>query len=211
MNPSQRWEEVDALLAEVMARPREERESWLEFTTSGDPELRAEVLALLASIDEAPRRIGEAALELLPALDNTDLSITAQAARVFESLDRPLEPGTRLGAYEIVREIGRGGMGAVYLARRADAAFERAVAVKLVRDARDTLQWRQRFRAEQRILAALEHPNIARLYDTGIAEGERPYLVMEYVEGTRLDQAAQVARWPIRPRTPFSARRALLP
>ena len=82
-----------------------------------------------------------------------------------------------------MRELGRGGMGAVYLAERADEEFEQRVAIKLVRRGMDTDEIVRRFRAERQILAHLDHPNIARLLDGGTTEDGRPYFVMEYVEG----------------------------
>jgi serine/threonine-protein kinase len=92
--------------------------------------------------------------------------------------------GARIGAYELLEEIGRGGMGAVYLARRADGVFERNVAIKLLcrRDAHVL----ERFRQERQVLASLNHPNIARLYDGGVSDGSQPYIVMEHVDGVPL-------------------------
>src|SRR5262249_59694234 len=86
------------------------------------------------------------------------------------------------GPYRLVREIGQGGMGSVYLAVRADHTFERQVAVKFVRHGLDS-ELRRRFDAERRILARLEHPYIARLLDAGQTASGQPYLVMEYVQG----------------------------
>ncbi len=93
----------------------------------------------------------------------------------------------RLGAYRVLRSLGRGGMGEVFLAERADGAFEGRVALKLVSPdgSEETLQ---RFRAERQTLANLEHPHIARLLDAGTTEDDRPYLVMEHVDGVRIDQ-----------------------
>jgi non-specific serine/threonine protein kinase/serine/threonine-protein kinase len=91
--------------------------------------------------------------------------------------------GQRLGAYELIREIGRGGMGTVYLARRADEEFEKEVAIKLLKRGTDTDEVLRRFRAERQILARLEHPNIARLLDAGTSDDGLPYFVMEYVVG----------------------------
>src|SRR5688572_1588422 len=91
--------------------------------------------------------------------------------------------GQRLGAYELIREIGRGGMGTVYLARRADQEFEKEVAIKLLKRGTDTDEVLRRFRAERQILARLEHPNIARLLDAGTSDDGLPYFVMEYVVG----------------------------
>jgi serine/threonine protein kinase len=89
----------------------------------------------------------------------------------------------RIGPYKIVREIAYGGMGAVYLAERADDQYRRQVAIKLIRRDMDTEFILQRFRNERQILAALDHPNIARLFDGGTTTDGLPYLVMEYVDG----------------------------
>ena len=96
--------------------------------------------------------------------------------------------GARIGPYRLVGELGRGGMGTVYLAERADGQFEQQVAIKFVRQGRFRDDLRRRFRHEQQILASLKHPNIARLYDGGITDDGSPYLVMEYVEGVSIDQ-----------------------
>jgi non-specific serine/threonine protein kinase/serine/threonine-protein kinase len=89
----------------------------------------------------------------------------------------------RIGAYRLIRELGRGGMGAVYLASRADDQFEKLVAIKVVVRGLDTDFAIQRFRAERQILASLDHPNIARLLDGGTTTDGRPFFVMEYIEG----------------------------
>jgi serine/threonine-protein kinase len=97
------------------------------------------------------------------------------------------EEGGSLGPYRLLREIGSGGMGTVYLARREDEHYERDVAIKVLRSGLASTQARHRFIAERQILARLEHPNIARLYDGGSTDDGRPYLVMELVEGLPLD------------------------
>lgn len=91
--------------------------------------------------------------------------------------------GRRIGAYQLIREIGRGGMGTVYLARRADDAFQGEVAVKLITPALNVGEIGWRFKRERHILAQLNHPNIARLLDGGKTEDGWPYLVMEYIPG----------------------------
>lgn len=100
--------------------------------------------------------------------------------------DGSLLIGQRLGDYELVRELGRGGMGAIYLARRADEEFEKEVAIKVLKRGTDTDEVLRRFRAERQILARLEHPNIARLLDAGTTADGLPYFVMEYVAGARI-------------------------
>src|SRR5436305_1850622 len=98
-----------------------------------------------------------------------------------------LEPESRLGPYRLLRRLGDGGMGTVYLARREDEHYERDVAVKVIRSGAQSPEALHRFFAERQILARLEHPDIARLYDGGSTEAGRPYLVMELVEGLPVD------------------------
>ncbi len=94
-----------------------------------------------------------------------------------------LPPPARIGPYRVVEEIGRGGMGAVYLAERVDGQFEQSVAVKLMRGGLDSTSAQRRFAAERRILARLKHRNIAQLLDGGVASDGRPFLAMEFVPG----------------------------
>jgi serine/threonine protein kinase len=113
-----------------------------------------------------------------------ETAISEEANRLF---DDQVLLGERLGIYRIIREIGRGGMGSVYLASRDDAEFQKEVALKIVRQGMDTAEVLQRFRYERQILANLEHPYIARLFDGGSTEEGVPFFVMEYVEGRPLD------------------------
>jgi serine/threonine-protein kinase len=94
----------------------------------------------------------------------------------------------RLGSYRLLRRVGSGGMGSVYLAVRADGQFQRRVAVKLIKRGMDTEEVLRRFERERQVLAGLDHPNIARLLDGGMSEDGRPYLVLEFVEGEPLDR-----------------------
>jgi eukaryotic-like serine/threonine-protein kinase len=156
MRNYERRAQIEALFEAALDRPDDERADWLESECAGDPELLAEVHALLAAHELADR--------LFPESD-------------------PPAGGGRIGPYRVLRELGRGGMGVVYLAERDDGQFRRRVAIKLVgtTDAEDPIY--QRFLAERQILAGLDHPNIARLLDGGLSEEGRPYLVLEYVEG----------------------------
>src|SRR5262249_49939343 len=99
--------------------------------------------------------------------------------------------GERIGAYAIVKELGRGGMGAVYLAERADGQFEKYVAIKVLKRGTDTDEVLARFRDERQILANLEHPNITRLLDAGTTPDGLPYFVMEFIEGTPITSFVQ--------------------
>ncbi|HXU33110.1 MAG TPA: serine/threonine-protein kinase [Thermoanaerobaculia bacterium] len=163
------WSQVDRLFAEALDRPTAERPVFLEAACAGDTALRGEVEQLLAADAE-----GRGFLERPP---DELLRLT---------LDDPEESG-HLGPYRLLRKIGSGGMGTVYLARREDEHFRRDVAIKFLRFGLAGTQAFHRFVAERQILARLEHPNIARLYDGGSTDDGRPYLVMERVEGLPLD------------------------
>ncbi|HSJ30014.1 MAG TPA: serine/threonine-protein kinase [Longimicrobiales bacterium] len=174
----ERWEQIDALFAEALDRPEAERSAFLAAACAGDPELLEAVRSLLASEVAAARMIGEsvgdAAADLLASLsDEVDAAEAGMIGRI-------------IGTYRLVAELGRGGMGVVYLAERADGEYDKRVALKLVKRGMDTDEILQRFHMERRILAALEHPNIAALYDGGATDDGRPYLVMEAVEGERI-------------------------
>jgi serine/threonine-protein kinase len=164
-----RWQQVKAVLEKALDLAATERVIFLGDTCQGDGELQREVESLLAS--EAV--IGD--------------FIETPVFQIYGKDPSPLAAGQRLGAYRIVRGIGRGGMGAVYLAERADQEFEKRVAIKLVRRGLDTDEIVRRFRAERQILAYLDHENIAKLLDGGTTEDGRPYFVMEYVEGQPID------------------------
>jgi serine/threonine protein kinase/tetratricopeptide (TPR) repeat protein len=164
-----RGERVRGVFLAALATSRCGRSLLLERTCGGDPELRQEVERLLdASVD---------ADEFLIDL--------AQRAIVPMAVLHPESglAGRLLGAYRLVREVGRGGMGAVYLAERADDRYEKQVAIKLLPIGLGGAGARERFLAEQRVLARLEHPGIARLLDAGVAGDGTPYFVLEYVEG----------------------------
>ena len=98
--------------------------------------------------------------------------------------------GERVGAYVIVRELGRGGMGTVFLAERADGQFEKQVAIKILSRGADTAEILRRFRAERQILAKLDHPNIARLLDAGTTDDGLPYFIMDYIVGAPVTRFA---------------------
>ena len=159
------------------------RAAFIREACGEDSDLRAEVESLLG---ESGERIELFADELDSSLREPD-GATSRA-------------GERLGAYEIVHEIGRGGMGAVYLARRADEQFEKQVAIKVLKRGTDTDEVLRRFRAERQILARLDHPNIARLLDAGTTEDGLPYFVMEYVEGERIADFCSAHQLTVRER-----------
>ena len=160
------WDRVQELFLMTVELPDRERRPLLDSLCAHDPELRAEVESLLAS-------------------DGGGGTIVAAAVQQEASLlfDSALLAGKRIGAYRIVREIGRGGMGAVYLATRDDEEYHKQVAIKVVKPGMDTEEVLNRFRYERQILANLDHPYIARLFDGGSTPEGLPFFVMEYIEG----------------------------
>jgi non-specific serine/threonine protein kinase/serine/threonine-protein kinase len=173
MNDAVRWERVREVFGEALASSPEERSALLASLATSDPPLAAEVAALLRAHDRA-----ESFMDL-PALHG-GLVVEEDAA-----VDALL--GQALGPYRIVELVGSGGMGAVYRAVRIDEQFEKQVAIKIVRRGLDTDLVLSRFKSERRILARLDHPGLARLLDGGTTPDGRPYLVMEYVVGRRID------------------------
>ncbi len=188
MSPEQ-WREVRSLLEAALERREEERRAFLDAACP-DPELRREVSSLLAV---------EAAAADFIETPVFDLHGNLPGGERAGGRGGPA-PGTRIGRYRVVAEIGRGGMGAVYLAARADQAFEQRVAIKVLKRGVDTDEVVARFRAERQILAHLDHPNISRLIDGGSTEDGLPYLVMEHVEGTPIDDWCDERRLPVRAR-----------
>lgn len=162
-----RWAEVKPVLARLLEAPVEERPALLENLCGSDEELKNSVETLLA-------------LE-------TDASAAFRSAAVPGSLLRSIPaPPETIGQYRVLREIGRGGMGVVYLGERADGEFRKQVAIKLITGTLRHPRMDQRFRRERQILAQLDHPGIARLLDGGTSDAGQPYFIMEYVDGLPL-------------------------
>lgn len=174
---SELWERVKQVTAAALELPADRRQEYVAMASAGDSALEQEVVSLLTATTRA------SALWETPAIGN------AGAAWSMPRAVRPAsaQAGARIGPYRLVREIGHGGMGTVFLAERADDAYRQSVAVKVAHDARSTLAL-ERFRDERQILATLNHPNIARLMDGGTTEDGVPYLVMEFVEGVPIDE-----------------------
>lgn len=171
--PSRDWARVEALFFEALNRAPDAPRTWLRSQQQVDAGLRSKVDALLAAHEEAgdlfESAIGVAAHD----------SFASAGASVLSQ---------RIGAYTLIRELGHGGMGSVYLAERADEQFSHQVAIKLVQQQLPSPYLIERFKAERQILARLAHPNIARLLDGGATAQGSPYIVMEYIEGTPVDR-----------------------
>ena len=164
------WQRVLEMFDEGSEVAPSERDRWLDSVCGSDKGLRAEVE------------------RLLNADDREDGFIEDEIASFADGLADAAAP-SRLGQYRILKEIARGGMGAVYLAERADEQYHARVAIKLVHTGTTGhAQFQRRFLRERQILASLRHPNIASLLDGGITEEGIPYLVMEYVDGPRVDE-----------------------
>ena len=180
---AEQWRRIDRVLDAVLAADRSEWPTRLDSLCGGDPELRAQVEALLRQHDGARDFLAVPPARAAAAL---------LAERQEEEWRR--QEGRRIGAFEIVREVGRGGMARVFLARRADGQFEQDVALKLLRPGLDSDTDHERFRTERQVLASLDHPHIARLFDGGITADGQPYLVLEYVDGRPLHEHC-AAEW----------------
>ena len=161
------WARVTALFEDVRERPAPEREAWLR--ANSDDTTRAAVTGMLRAYDSDP-----------------DFDPFAAAGETIGDILAPALIGRRLGAYRLVAEIGRGGMGIVYAAQRDDDEFDRRAAIKIL-PAWSAAPVVERFRFERRVLAGLDHPGIAKLLDAGSTDDGMPYLVMELVDGQPID------------------------
>jgi Tol biopolymer transport system component/tetratricopeptide (TPR) repeat protein len=183
----ERWKQVEEIFNAALDRPVEEREAFLDEACGGDQPLRQQVEHLIYCHEQAGDFI-----ESRAATSHDSLLIDEAVTLQFDSMI-----GRQVGAYRLVREIGRGGMGAVYLAVRADNQFSQNAAIKLIKRGMDTDFILRRFRNERQILAALNHPNIARLLDGGTTDDGLPYFVMEYIEGLPIHRYCDTHRLTI--------------
>ncbi len=167
-----RWRQLSPLLDELLELEGRERDRRLEQVADGDADLLGDLAALLAAHDEPPAILAD-------PLDLADGG--AREAPGPEVKDHRI--GTSVAGYRLVRRLGQGGMATVYLGEREDGDFEHRVAVKLVRSDAAGGAVLRRFQDEQRILAGLSHPNVARLYGGGATDDRQPYILMELVDG----------------------------
>src|SRR5216684_2561059 len=170
----ERWQRINEMFHTALMLDGQERSAFLVSQSAGDDALRAKVAALLASHDQAEGFIQG--------------SVFGDAAQLLVEDEAQAMIGQHIGLYKINREIGRGGMGTVYLATRDDDQYEKQVAIKVVKRGMDTDLVLARFRNERQILAGFDHPNIARLFDGGSTETGLPYFIMEYIEGQAIDE-----------------------
>ncbi|WP_395375950.1 tetratricopeptide repeat protein [Marinicella sp. W31] len=159
------WERLQELFHQAQHKQGDELEQFLNQSCGDDIELRTEVQ------------------KLLKAANHSSAGFTEQISQTSQQILADHQKGTRIGSYKIVKELGQGGMGSVYLAERADGDFEQQVAIKLISGSLKTDMVAQRFMDERQILARLKHPNIALLLDGGTTESGEPYFAMEYLDG----------------------------
>jgi eukaryotic-like serine/threonine-protein kinase len=172
---------LSALLDEALDRPEDERAAWLAGRTDLADAVRSQLRQLLA--DGAPGMT----LPPLPAYREDDLAVLADPGEPADPDEAgDLAADSQVGPYRLIRELGRGGMGSVWLAERSDGVLKRQVALKLPHSHLPQRRLEERFARERDILAGLVHPHIARLYDAGLSPEGQPYLALEYVEGQTL-------------------------
>ena len=169
-----RLQAVEAIFHAALEVEPDDRDRLLRERCAGDEAVRSEVEALLAAHEKSDAFI--------------ETPIVSLTGNLFAEEEPDRLIGRMIGHYEITQRIGSGGMGAVYLARRADSQYQKQVAIKLIKRGMDTDAMLRRFRNERQILAGLDHPNIARLLDGDTTDDGLPYFVMEYVEGLPIDE-----------------------
>ncbi len=184
MDPAN-WKTIKEIVLEALERDPSTRRAYLDQTAIA-AETRAEVESLLGLETEAE--------------DFMSLSVGEFSKDLLEEMTAGSLVGQRIGVYEIVSELGVGGMGAVYLANRIDGKFEQRVAIKMLRREFNTDKIRRSFKREKEILAGLAHPNIATLLDAGTTDDGIPYLAMEYVKGEPIDEFCRRQNLPLNAR-----------
>ena len=172
------WGELNQLLDAALDQPAATRDGWIDGLAPEHDALKPRLRALLSY--GANREHGDF-LDTLPTFDCALADLPEHAAGADQ-------PGDGIGPYRLVRELGRGGMGVVWLAERSDGLVNRPVALKLPHRSWQRAGLAERMAREREILATLAHPNIARLYDAGLTAEGRPFLAIEYVDGRPVDE-----------------------
>ncbi len=170
------WQKVDEGVAAAVEIETVRRSAWLDNFCAGDHNLKREIESLLAFESEANGFLEQ--------------PFGPHAAALLESEGNEFV-GKAFGNYDVIREIGHGGMGTVFLARRNDGEFDQLVALKIVRQSIAESHMIERFRHERQILASLNHPNISLLLDGGVSQAGEPFLAMEYIEGEPITDFAR--------------------
>ncbi len=190
---SDRWREIDDLFQQALDLDPEQWPAFLDEHCADDETLRQAVTRLLGADSRSGRFLAVSAETVVPEAFVEALR-RAPDGRLPEGAPADDDPtaqgrvGERVGAWQIVRRLGRGGMAGVYLAERVDGGFEQTVAIKFIRRGLDTEDFVRRFVAERQILSSLHHPNIASLIGGGTTDDDLPYLVLEYVDGVPITE-----------------------
>ena len=182
MTPTEYWDRIEKLIDQALLLAKDERVDFLKTECSVHDTLYRDACEYLASIE-----LAEDSGFLEDGLQK-HFGIVSEVAGAIESASSANLLNQQIGPYLLVEMIGEGGMGTVYRAKRTDGEFEQQVAFKFLRNGLYSPHMRERFRLEKIILSRLDHPNIARLMDGGVAKDGSPYLVMEYVEGLPVDE-----------------------
>lgn len=185
------WGVLSQLMDEAMELAGPELEQWLQGLPAACPVPKSVLRELLA---------GEAKETTQIFVNHWPGGLLQTIDKVAENAPELLAPGGRVGAYRLIRQIGRGGMGEVWLADRIDRLVKRPVALKLPHAGLHAREFAQFSHRERDILASLAHAGIARLYDAGLAEGGRPFMVLEFIEGVALDRYCDQRRLSLRSR-----------
>lgn len=187
------WQRINEILLQTWELDAGRRAAFLDQVCH-EPELRSKIESLLS----ADERIGDFLAS--PAIEVARAQAVAAGPDPSPAADGALETAPRIPPYRVLREIGHGGMGIVYLAERADGEYRKRVAIKVVNTSMAGEESLRRFRTERQVAAALDHPNIVRLLDGGTTAEGLPYLVMEYVEGVRIDRWCDDRKMGVRER-----------
>jgi eukaryotic-like serine/threonine-protein kinase len=193
------WRQVEDAYSTALEREGSAREAYLAQLERERPEVHVDVKSLLDVQRRAGSLLEESALAYLAAAEGDDQDRLRRLQRTMQDSADPMI-GRAVGHYRITSLIERGGMGSVYLAHRDDQQFEQRVAIKLIRAGLHHADIRERFLAERQVLASLSHPNIPRLLDGGTTGDGLPYVVMEYVQGVRIDDYCDLQRLTIEER-----------
>jgi serine/threonine protein kinase/Tfp pilus assembly protein PilF len=167
---SEKWEKLQVIFETALGKLPEERDTFLKEACGTDVELYRELISLLAEDS------------------NTHELLKGPVPDLLNLTESILQEDRQVGRYRIIRRLGTGGMGAVFLAERADGQFDQKVALKIIKPGMDSQEILKRFRHERQILAHLKHPSIAGLLDGGVTDRDLPYFTLEYVEGKPIDQ-----------------------
>lgn len=184
----ERWQQIEKVFQAAIDLEGEDREKYIAENCGDDLELKSEVQKLLKDLNSAGSFIENPVWTDSFFVDSSAKKVISDSFEDLKEDKNQIDQliGCRVGVYKLVETIGHGGMGAVYLAERADGEFQQKVAIKLIKRGMDSDFIIKRFRHERQILASFEHPHIARLLDGGTTSEGLPYFVMEFVEGDTL-------------------------